>query len=116
MKHSEAVTLNGLIACQEGAVVSRTLLEHSSGTVTLFAFAAGQSLSEHTAPFDALVHVLEGQVDITIGDQLHHLDVGQAIIMPANVPHALYATEPLKFLLTMLREQGPQAAPASSSQ
>jgi len=92
-----------LIAYQEGAVVSRTLLKKPTGTVTLFAFDRGQELSEHTAPFDALVHVLDGEVQISISGHAHALRAGQMIIMPANQPHALKATEPLKMLLVMIR-------------
>ncbi len=104
MEHSEVVELAELIDYQAEAVVSRTLIERPTGTVTLFAFDAGQGLSEHTAPFDALVHVLEGQLEVTIAGGAHRVHRGQAIVMPANVPHALTAREALKFLLTMIRE------------
>ena len=93
-----------LVGYQEGAVVSRTLINQKTGTVTLFAFDAGQSLSEHTAPFDALVQVLDGAAEITIAGQPHRVRAGETILMPANKPHALNAIEHFKMLLTMIRE------------
>ncbi len=104
METGTVVELSRLVDYQTGSVVSRTLVDRSTGTVTLFAFDAGQALSEHTAPFDALVHVLEGEVEVTLAGQAHRLGEGQAVIMPAHVPHALKALRPLKFLLTMIRE------------
>lgn len=98
-----AVNLAGLVAYQEGAVVSRTLVKQEKGTVTLFAFDAGQGLSEHTAPFDAFVHVLDGEADITIAGEGHHVRAGEAILMPAHQPHALHAPQRFKMLLTMIR-------------
>jgi quercetin dioxygenase-like cupin family protein len=92
-----------LVSYQDGAIVSRTILEKPTGTVTVFAFDAGQALSEHTAPFDALVQVLEGRVAIRIAGKLHEVAAGQLIIMPANQPHALKATERFKMILTMIR-------------
>ncbi len=92
-----------LIVVQPGAVVSRTLLNKPVGTVTLFAFDTGESLSEHTAPYDALVQVLEGELDISIATDKHVVAAGQLILLPANVPHALYARVPSKMLLTMIR-------------
>jgi quercetin dioxygenase-like cupin family protein len=89
---------------QEDAVVSRTLIKAASGTVTLFAFGQGQELSEHTAPFDALVHVLDGTAEITIQHVPYRLETGEAIIMPADQPHALRAIERFKMLLTMIRD------------
>lgn len=92
-----------------GSVVSRTLINKQAGTVTLFSFDAGQGLSEHTAPFDALVHVLEGTVTITLGGIAHLLDKDDMIIMPAGVPHALKAASKMKMMLVMVKEkQGPQ--------
>jgi quercetin dioxygenase-like cupin family protein len=88
---------------QAGSVVSREILKKKTGTVTLFAFDEGQGLSEHTAPFDALVHVLEGEVEIAIAGQPHVLNAGQMIIMPAGQPHALKALRPFKMVLTMIR-------------
>jgi len=92
-----------LIAYQDGAVVSRTLLKRPTGTVTLFAFDRGQGLSEHTAPFDALVHVLDGEAEVTVAGQPHQLSAGDMILMPAHQPHALTARTAFKMLLTMIR-------------
>ncbi|HPB83310.1 MAG TPA: cupin domain-containing protein [Spirochaetota bacterium] len=96
---------DGIIEYQEGAVVSRTLVNTVSGTVTVFAFDADQGLSEHTAPFDALVHVLEGAADVRIGGVSHVLEAGECIMMPAGVPHALKAVERFKMQLTMIKEK-----------
>lgn len=103
MPVAEAVRLPDLVAYQQGAVVSRTILKRAAGTVTLFAFDEGQGLSEHTAPFDALVQVLEGDAEVTIAGTLHRLSAGATILMPANQPHALTARAPFKMLLTMIR-------------
>ena len=92
-----------LVAYQEGAVVSREIVNKPTGTVTLFAFAERQGLSEHTAPFDALVHVLEGEVEITISGASHRVSTGEAIIMPAGLPHALKGLTRFKMLLVMIR-------------
>jgi len=92
-----------LIDYQEGSVVSRTILEKKVGTVTLFAFDEKQGLSEHTAPFDALVYLLEGEAEVTISGKPFHLKGGDMLIMPANQPHALKATHKFKMLLTMIR-------------
>ncbi len=100
---AEQVRPLDLIAYQEGAVVSRTLVKRAMGTVTMFAFDQGQALSEHTAPFDALVHVLEGDVDVIIAGATHQLSAGEMILMPANQPHALTARTRLRMLLTMIR-------------
>jgi quercetin dioxygenase-like cupin family protein len=89
---------------QAGAIVSREILKKKTGTVTLFAFDAGQGLSEHTAPFDAMVYVLEGRVEISISGRPHVLKAGDLIIMPANEPHALKALERFKMVLTMIRQ------------
>ncbi len=88
---------------QEGSIVSRIVLKQEKGNVTLFAFDQGQELSEHTAPFDALVQVLEGRAEIIIAGQSHQLVAGKMIVMPANRPHALKAPERFKMLLTMIR-------------
>lgn len=93
-----------LIQCQNDAVVSRTLIKKPSGTVTLFAFDAGQELSEHTAPFDAMVYVLEGKTEITIAKKPLQLSAGQMVIMPAGKPHAVKAIEQFKMMLIMIRE------------
>lgn len=92
-----------LVDYQKGSVVSRTILEKETGTVTLFAFDQGQGLSEHTAPYDALVYILDGEADITISGRTHQLSVGEMIIMPANEPHALKAVKRFKMKLTMIR-------------
>jgi len=93
-----------LVSYQEGAVVSRQITRAEAGNVTLFAFDQDQELSEHTAPFEALVHVLEGEVEIKISGQLYPLNAGDAIIMPANEPHAVRAIRRFKMLLTMIRK------------
>ncbi len=102
-KPTEVWNTADLIAVQPQAVVSRTLVNQKSGTVTLFAFDADQGLSEHTAPYDALVHLLEGEMDILIAGQPYHLSGGQMLLMPAGQPHALKARRPTKMLLTMIR-------------
>jgi quercetin dioxygenase-like cupin family protein len=93
-----------LIGYQEGAVVSRVIMKSKAGTVTLFAFDEGQGLSEHTAPFDALVHVLEGEAKITVSGNAHGVHAGEILIMPAQQPHALQAVTRSKMMLTMIRE------------
>jgi quercetin dioxygenase-like cupin family protein len=100
-----AVTVGptGLAGYQEGAVVSRTLLKRAGGTITLFAFDAGQSLSEHTAPFDAVAQVLEGEADITVAGTPLRVSAGEMVLMPANQPHAVNARTRFKMLLTMIR-------------
>jgi quercetin dioxygenase-like cupin family protein len=97
--------LGELIDYQPGAVVSRVLLKRKTGNVTLFAFDAGEGLSEHTAPFEAMVQVIDGEVEVTIAGEAHRVSVGQTIIMPANRPHALNAVSRFKMLLTMIRDQ-----------
>jgi quercetin dioxygenase-like cupin family protein len=93
-----------LIQAQEGSVVSREVLKKKTGTVTLFAFGEGQGLSEHSTPHDALVHVLDGTVEIHIGGTPHRVSGGEALLLPANIPHALSAVTPFKMLLIMIRE------------
>ena len=92
-----------LLSYQKGAIVSKTLIEKKTGTVTLFAFDKGQGLSEHTAPFNALVYIIDGQANIIISGKAHGLKKGDMIIMPANRPHALAAVEKFKMLLIMIR-------------
>lgn len=92
-----------LIEYQDGSIVSKTLIEKKAGTVTLFAFDKGQGVSEHTAPFDAMVIALEGKAQITIDGEPHILSAGEMIIMPANKPHSLKAEERFKMLLVMIR-------------
>jgi quercetin dioxygenase-like cupin family protein len=92
-----------LVAYQKGSVVSRTVIDKKTGTVTLFAFDEGQGLSEHTAPFDAMVSILDGEAEITISGKPLRLREGEMTIMPANQPHALKAVKRFKMLLTMIR-------------
>ena len=92
-----------LVSYQDGAIVSREIVKKATGSVTLFAFDEGQELSEHTTPFDALVHVLEGETEIIISGQPHRLQGGEMILMPANQPHALKALKRFKMILTMIR-------------
>jgi len=92
-----------LVAYQAGSVVSRIIVKKSTGNVTVFAFDRGQGLSEHTTPFDALVHVLDGRAEITVGGTPYDLRTGEMILMPASVPHALKANERFKMALTMIR-------------
>ena len=100
---SQAVLLADAVQYAPGSIVSRTIAENDAGTLTLFAFDAGQGLSEHSAPFDAFVHVLVGRGTFTIAGEPVEVAAGQAALMPANVPHAVKAVEPFKMLLTMLR-------------
>ena len=108
MKDNEDVSgkqlkLADLIAYQDGSVVSRTIIDKETGTVTLFAFDEGQGLSEHTAPFDALVYNLDGEVEVTISGKAVQLKKGEMVIMPANKPHALKAIKRFKMLLIMVK-------------
>ena len=95
--------LRDLVNYQDGAVVSREIIRKSTGTVTLFAFDKGQGLSEHTAPFDALLHVFDGDAEVTISGNTYHLEQGQMIILPAGETHALKALSKFKMLLAMIR-------------
>ena len=88
---------------QQGAVVSKEVIKKGTGTVTLFAFDEGQGLSEHTAPFDAMVYVIDGEVEIVISGEKYMLQKGEMIIMPANQPHALKAVKKFKMMLTMIK-------------
>ena len=87
----------------DNSVVSNTLINKAGGTVTLFAFDAGQGLSEHTAPFDALVQIVDGSADISIGGEVHKVKSGEFVIMPAGIPHSLKAAEKFKMLLVMIK-------------
>jgi len=100
---SKVSNLSELITYQPGSVVSRQLIKKSIGNVTLFAFDKGEALSEHTAPFDALVYILDGNAEVIISGQSHKLKAGEMIIMPAHQPHALKATERFKMMLVMIR-------------
>jgi len=99
----QPLQLVDLVHYQAGSVVSRTLIKEKAGTVTLFAFDEGEGLSEHTAPFDALVHLLEGEAEVVISGKPFHLKQGEMVMMPANEPHALKALTRFKMLLTMIR-------------
>lgn len=101
---SEPIISLANLQYQSNSVVSREIIRKQVGTVTLFAFDAGQGLSEHTAPFDALVQVVDGSAEITIGGEVHQVSMGELVIMPAGVPHALQAVVPFKMILTMIRQ------------
>jgi len=100
---AQAVNLTDLIDYQAGSVVSRTVIDKKAGTITLFAFDQKQGLSEHTAPYDALVYILDGEADVVISGKPVRLKKGEFTIMPANEPHALSAVTRFKMLLTMIR-------------
>ena len=100
---SEILNMAELVNYQDGSVVSRQITKADAGNVTLFAFDQDQELSEHTAPFDALVHILDGDAEIKISGKAFRLKMGEAIIMPANEPHAVRALSRFKMLLTMIR-------------
>jgi quercetin dioxygenase-like cupin family protein len=100
---AQAAQAAALMDYQPGSIVSREILNKGTGKVTLFAFDADEGLSEHTSPFDALVQVLEGEVEITIAGKPHRVIQGQLILMPANQPHALKALKRFKMILTMIR-------------
>jgi quercetin dioxygenase-like cupin family protein len=99
----KALTMSDLVSYADGSVVSKTLIDKKVGTLTLFSFGAGQGLSEHTAPYDAFVQVVDGEAEVTIEGEVHTVAAGQMIIMPANKPHALKAVKPFKMLLVMIR-------------
>jgi quercetin dioxygenase-like cupin family protein len=100
----KTLALSALVQYQDGAVVSREVVRGKAGTVTAFAFDKGQQLSEHTAPFDALVVGIEGSADIVIAGQIHPVKTGGMIIMPAGIPHALNAVARFKMLLVMIKK------------
>jgi quercetin dioxygenase-like cupin family protein len=102
---TQTYNMAGLVQYQDGAVVSRTVMDKKIGSVTLFAFDKGQGLSEHTAPFDALVHIIDGEAEIIISEQSYQLTQGEIIIMPADKPHAVHALEKFKMLLVMIRSK-----------
>ena len=93
------------IVYQEGSVISKEIIKKSAGTVTLFAFDKGQGLSEHTAPFDALVYIVDGLAEITVAGKLHRVKKGEMIILPAGKRHALKAVKKFKMMLVMVREK-----------
>ncbi len=98
------LNIKDMVSYQPGSVVSRTVIDKSTGTVTAFAFDSGQGLSEHTAPFDAMVQIVDGAADITIAGSVHTVGEGEMIIMPANKPHSLKANPKFKMLLIMIRK------------
>lgn len=100
----KVLKLKDMINYQKDSVVSRTIIDKETGTVTLFAFDKGQGLSEHTAPYDAMVYVMDGEVEITISGKPYHLKEEDMIVMPANEPHALKALSKFKMLLVMVRD------------
>ena len=95
--------LNDLVGYSPDSIVSKTIVDKSTGTITLFSFDKGQKLSEHTSPYDAVVQVLDGKASLTIGGEIQQVPAGEIIVMPANVPHAVDAEEKFKMLLTMIR-------------
>jgi len=97
------ISLNDLVEYQPGSVVSNTLVKEDKGTVTMFAFDAGEGLSEHTAPFDALVQIVDGEADVSVGSEKHRVSSGEVLLLPANIPHSVRATKRFKMLLTMVR-------------
>lgn len=99
----EIISLKDMIEYSSGGIISKQVLKNTSGNITLFSFDKGQGLSEHTAPFDAMVQILEGEANIIVGGNPNHLRHGETIIMPANISHALQAIEPFKMLLTMIK-------------
>ncbi len=100
---AKAINLMNFVDYQKGSVVSREIVSKKTGTLTLFAFDEGQGLSEHTAPFDATVYCLDGEVEVTISGKPIQLKAGEMVIMPADEPHALQAVSPFKMLLIMFR-------------
>lgn len=101
----QAISWNDNLNYQPDAIVSKTLVDQSEGTITVFAFAQNQTLSEHTAPYDAFVHLLEGELEITLAGKAIPLQTNQSLMMPANIPHGLKAQKPSKMLLVMIRNQ-----------
>ncbi len=101
--HSQKLNFTKDLEYAADGIVSKRILEKTTGNVSLFAFDKGQKLSEHSAPFDALIQVLEGKAEVTIAGKPYYLETGESIIMPANIPHAVHATERFKMLLTMIK-------------
>ena len=100
----EGKSLDMLIDYQDHSVVSKTIVQNKSGTLTIFAFDKGEELSEHTSPFDAFVYIIDGKAQITISGKSYHISKGQFLLMPANEPHALKAEDRFKMLLIMIKE------------
>jgi len=107
----EVLDFNRLVAYQEGSIVSRKIVAQPGGNVTLFAFAAGEELSEHTTPYDALLHVVDGEAVVRIEATVHRVGAGRAVILPAGRPHAVRADQPFRMLLTMVRSPAPANQP-----
>ena len=101
--HEGIVKVIDLVEYQKDAIVSRTILDKAAGSVTLFAFDEGQGLSEHTVPFDALVHIIDGEAEVVIADKKVYPKTGEMVVMPANRPHALKAIKRFKMMLTMIQ-------------
>ena len=97
------VVLKDLVSYEDGSIVSNTFHKDAAGTITLFAFDAGEELSEHTAPFEAFVQVLDGEAEVSVGGTAHRVKTGEIVRFPANVPHAVRAPERFKMLLTMMK-------------
>lgn len=100
---AQVFNMSDMIEYSKGGVISKQVLKNEAGNITLFSFDEGQGLSEHTAPFDAFVQILDGKAEITIDKKPVILNTGESIIMPANIPHALHATKQFKMLLTMIK-------------
>lgn len=100
---AQPVVLSEMVNYEIGSIVSRTLAKNKAGNITLFSFDKEQGLSEHSAPFDAIVQILEGRAELTIGGKTVEAKAGQMVLMPANVPHAVHAPEPFKMLLVMIK-------------
>ncbi|MFZ0011805.1 MAG: cupin domain-containing protein [Halobacteriota archaeon] len=103
MYKGKALDVNTLIEYSANSIVSKTLIDTKAGTITLFSFDVGQGLSEHTAPYDAVVQIVDGEAEITIGGNAIRASEGNMVVMPANIPHALQATKRFKMLLTLIR-------------
>ena len=103
MEPLDVTRIVDIAAYQDGAIVSRIIIKRETGSVTLFAFDAGQELSEHTTPYEAMVHVVDGEAAVTIAGRVHQLQAGDMILMPARQPHAVKAVSRFKMLLTMIR-------------
>ena len=102
---SQVFSFAGSVDYADGAIVSKTVLKKESGNISLFAFAKGEALSEHTAPFDAMIQVVDGKGEIIIGGRSYFLETGETIIMPADIPHAVMAVERFKMVLTMIKSK-----------
>jgi quercetin dioxygenase-like cupin family protein len=111
---AEVIHLKTQVAYAREAVVSKTLVKKSTGTITLFAFDKGQELSEHTAPFDAVVEIVDGEAEVIVGGTSLIVKAGEMVIMPANIPHAVKAPKRFKMLLTMIREKGEEKSATES--